>query len=108
MKIEELLVEIENKNELIESILDKSYSLQDEDFDKIDALYAEKKILVNKIISTNNQDNILNKLKGKLFNYLENDKKVLDKLNKKVKIYGELVKNSSSNKKLLIYSKGAR
>lgn len=108
MKIEELLVEIENKNELIEAILDKSFPLQDEDFDKIDLLYSEKKELVNQIIATNNNDNSLNKLKDRLFNYLENDKKVLDKLNNKVKIYGELVKNSSSNKKLLIYSKGAR
>lgn len=107
--MDELLVEIENKNELIESILEKPNSLHLEDIEKINNLYSEKKQLLNRIITLNGKNEFLmtgdENLKRKLNLYLSKDKELLDKLNGKVKLHVGLVRDSSTNKKLLIYSR---
>jgi len=104
-----LLIEIESKNELIESILEKPNSLHLEDIEKINKLYSEKKQILNNLISFNDRNEFLmtgdENLKRKLLTYLDRDKDLIDKLNDKVKIHAEIVKKSSTNKKLLIYSR---
>ena len=111
MNADQIIIEIENKNLTIESILNKGNKLDLVDIDKILNLYSEKKELINsfmdkKLSSDQNEfDKNPDYWKKKISNYLEHDKSLVDKLNEKVKIHADLLKNSVSNKKLLIYSR---
>lgn len=111
MNADQIIIEIENKNLNIESILNKGDKLDLVDIDKILNLYSEKKVLIDsfmekkKNIDQNEFEENPEYWKNKISSYLEQDKSIVNKLNEKVKIHADLLKNSVSNKKLLIYSR---
>lgn len=108
----DILSQIEEKNFLIESLINSNESMDTPTIDKIQLLYSEKEVLIKNYIEfrksdvgvSNYNSNIPYWNKRQIV-YLANDKKVISMLERKLKIHSDLIKATNNNKRLLIYSR---
>lgn len=110
--MDDILSQVEEKNLIIENILNVSNVLDSEAIEKIQLLYSEKRSLLNQFIDYRKSDSGESEFKSnpdywsKRYKvYLDSDKKIMNKLASKVKLHADLIKDNSSKKKLLIYSR---
>lgn len=108
--MDDILIQIDKTNNKIEAILDKISPLSDKDVNNIQILYLDKSRLIESFVTEREEEKSQKKIQSSLdywqkkFNkYLEHDKKVLEKLKSKVNVLADKIRQTQSNKKLLIY-----
>lgn len=110
--MDDILIKIEKKNCEIEEKIESKVELTLDDISEINNLYIEKRKLINKFISERKNERNIKLIsqdkqywQKKFDRYLRKDKEVLDKLDEKVQLLANTIKQSQENKRLLIYNK---
>lgn len=110
--MDDILFQMEEQNKRIEKLLNSSNVLDSKEIDDIQLFYSNKKSLMDKFFDYRKSEKGNNEFKSKpeywnkrFEDYLNFDKSIMNKLAQKVKLHAESIKDNSSKKKLLIYSR---
>lgn len=110
--MDDILLQMEEQNKRIEKLLNSSNVLNSNEIDEIQLFYSNKKSLMDKFFDYRKSEKGNSEFKSKpeywnkrFQTYLTYDKSIMKKLAEKVKLHAESLKDNSSKKKLLIYSR---